>query len=150
MKLDEIELIPIREMFETFISDAEIEVMDEAAYQGRAVRLTKELWCARLTPCSTTKDSDSYTTHEIENVPLTWWDHFKASRGWKHRTRQVRTVINTVVNRTTNIDMLLPFNVSLRPGGKPSLYIPASDPCLGPVKEMFRAPSDGVIRRKED
>ena len=29
--------------------------------------------------------------HDMDSVhvPLTWWDHFKATRGWKHKTREI-------------------------------------------------------------
>jgi hypothetical protein len=36
----------------------------------------------------------------FEEVPVTWWDHFKAAHGWKHKTRRIT---KRVENRVTKV-----------------------------------------------
>jgi len=35
-----------------------------------------------------------------EEVPVSWWDHFKAAHGWKHNTRRIT---KRVENRVTKV-----------------------------------------------
>lgn len=142
MRADEITLKSIEVGLREYLVGLDLELEEGLTIRDRALRISKKLHCARLTP-SVTKQSAN-TCNSTEQVPLTWWDHFKATRGWKYKTRSIAT--DTTIHTSLSIDMLLPFNVSMpRPGQKPRLCISADDPWRGPVADMFRAPEDDVI-----